>query len=49
MISKHDEHLTSQYLSDHSIYVIKHVSSDYKQLCVFRISKATIESNKQKN
>lgn len=49
MISKHDEHLTSLCLSDPSIYVIKHVSSDYKQLCVFRISKATIESNKQKN
>lgn len=36
----------SQNCSQH--YMRKKCSSDYKQLCVFRISKATIESNKHK-
>lgn len=52
MISKHDEH---KDLRDSNVtelitvlHEIKEGSSDYKQLCVFRISKATIESNKHK-
>lgn len=51
MISKHDEH---KDLRDSNVtelitvlHEIKEGSSDNKQLCVFRISKATIESNKQ--
>lgn len=36
LISKHEEHLT-----EHRIYEIEDVSSDYKQFCVLRISQAT--------